>query len=396
VTEVVTAPVCPDCGSERFYRDGVRRLADGTEKQRYICRQCGYRFSAQPLSISNSNTVGIQICAKSVKNLDPAVELKYIAGDARLNAETKGLLVRFCQHLEKEGYSQYNMYPQQLRSLVAHGANLLDPESVKATIAKLTYVNRQGETVPFKNGTKMLCCAAYDAFAKMIGIKWDKPRYKQEEIEVYVPYESELDALINGSRSRIMAAYLQTLKETFADPSEALRIRWKDIDWKHQTIAINYPVKGHRTGTVEVSAKLLSMLSALPKKSERVFPYTYKSLAHAYWKLRKRIAAIQQNPRILAVELRGFRHWGGTMIAYITNGNVLEVMRRLRHKNVDSTMKYIGRIQFKTSEFDTTSATTEEEILRLGSEGWTEYSVMKFNDREIHFFKRPRRFGSHV
>jgi len=36
---------CPECGSERLYRDGLRRLADGSQTQRWLCRDCGLRFS---------------------------------------------------------------------------------------------------------------------------------------------------------------------------------------------------------------------------------------------------------------------------------------------------------------------------------------------------------------
>jgi len=113
-------------------------------------------------------------------------------------------------------------------------------------------------------------------------------------------------------------------------------------------------------------------------------------------KLRKRIAAVQQNPRILAVEFRGFRHWGGTKIAFETNGNHIEVKRLLRHKSLESTEKYIGKIDFKTDDFDTTSATKLEDILRLGSSGWIEYSVVHVNGEEIHCFKNPKRFMSNV
>ncbi|MEM2926436.1 MAG: hypothetical protein QW220_05210 [Candidatus Bathyarchaeia archaeon] len=29
---------CPECGGERLYRDGLRRLADGSATQRWLCR----------------------------------------------------------------------------------------------------------------------------------------------------------------------------------------------------------------------------------------------------------------------------------------------------------------------------------------------------------------------
>jgi transposase-like protein len=35
---------CPNCGSQRSYKDGIR-YTDTKEIQRYLCRECGYRFS---------------------------------------------------------------------------------------------------------------------------------------------------------------------------------------------------------------------------------------------------------------------------------------------------------------------------------------------------------------
>jgi hypothetical protein len=56
----------------------------------------------------------------------------------------------------------------------------------------------------------------------MLKISWERPHYAQEEIIPFVPLEKELDKLTAFCRSRRMATYLQTLKETFVDPSEAL------------------------------------------------------------------------------------------------------------------------------------------------------------------------------
>ncbi|MGC8999342.1 MAG: IS1/IS1595 family N-terminal zinc-binding domain-containing protein, partial [Candidatus Bathyarchaeia archaeon] len=36
---------CPQCGSKRLYRDGLRYLADGSSVQRWLCRECAYRFT---------------------------------------------------------------------------------------------------------------------------------------------------------------------------------------------------------------------------------------------------------------------------------------------------------------------------------------------------------------
>ncbi len=112
--------------------------------------------------------------------------------------------------------------------------------------------------------------------------------------------------MINAALKKRMATYLQTLKETFADPGEALRIKWIDINEKNSTVKINYPIKEHNTRTLEVSNKLIAMLNALPKTSELIFPIKYSSMLYTYVRLRKRVAELQQNPRIPSVELKVF------------------------------------------------------------------------------------------
>ena len=86
---------------------------------------------------------------------------------------------------------------------------LRDPELVKTVIGEMKRKN--GEKT--KNGTKMLYCYAYDAFAKMLKLQWDMPTYTQEDHDPFVPDETELDALINAAtKSKLLAAFLQTLE----------------------------------------------------------------------------------------------------------------------------------------------------------------------------------------
>jgi hypothetical protein len=138
------------------------------------------------------------------------------------------------------------------------------------------------------------------------------------------------------------------------------------------------------------------MIEALPKKDERVFATNYSNMLRRFVTMRKRTAEIHKNPRLLEIDFTAFRTWAGTSIAYYTNGNVLRVKQLLGHKQVKNTMKYIGKINFQSQDFETTSATTVEDILRLGKEGWTEYSVIKINGIEHHCFKKPKRFSSYV
>ena len=67
---------CPECESNRVWKAGQRYTNFG-EVQRYLCRDCGYRFSDPEISQKNQNTsypkqVSRQICVtqtKGTKNL---------------------------------------------------------------------------------------------------------------------------------------------------------------------------------------------------------------------------------------------------------------------------------------------------------------------------------------
>jgi integrase len=322
-----------------------------------------------------------QVCVsnKEAKNLDTATEIKTVAGEKSqpLKEDTSGLVAQFMAYLEREGYTQEIRYPHLIRRLAKLGANLQNPDSVKETIAKQK----------IKDGTKIQYVYAYDAFTKMLKISWQMPKYTQEENLPFVPEEKELDQLIASCRSKRMVAYLQCLKETFADPGEALRIQWIDISGN--IITINHPVKGHLPRQLQVSNKLIAMLDSLPKTSERVFPTTYPVMLNCYQRIKKKAAEIQKNPRLLSIQLRTFRHWGGTMLAHYTNGNVLTVKKLLGHKRVENTMKYIGMIHFKDDEFEVTTATTVEEAKQILSAGF-DYVTEK---NGIMLFRRPKRFS---
>jgi integrase len=293
---------------------------------------------------------------------------------------TSNCIFLFLAYLEKEGYAEETCYPSVLRKLVQLGANLHDPESVKAAIGRHKV----------KDGTKIQYVYAYAAFAKMLKITWELPKYTQEEILPFVPDEKELDQLIASCRSKRMATYLQCLKETYADPGEALRLRW--IDVTGNIVTINRPVKGHLPRQLEVSNKLIAMLNSLPKTSERIFPTSYGVMENCYVRLRKRVAELQKNPRLLAIELRTFRHWGGTMIAHYSNGNVLLVKKLLGLKCVENAMKYIGMINFKDDDYEVATVTTLEEVTKLGIAGWVKYDEITINGVHIHCYRKPKRF----
>ena len=274
--------------------------------------------------------------------------------------DSRGLVTKFMAYLEREGYDSENQCPTTLSHLVKDGANLLDPENVKKVIAEQK--KKTGE--PWSDSMKMLVTCAYDAFCQMQGIVWRRPNYAQNEATVYVPDEKELDLLISAAPRKKMATFLGCLKETFADPAEIIAVEW--VDFKGNVFSINHPVKGHLPGKYELTPQLCAMINALPRKNKRIFASTYNTLYTSFAQIRSRAADKFQNPALLSITFKSFRHWGGTMIAQLSNGNPLTIMKMLRHKSFESSRKHIHAIQFQDQDYDVTQATTAEEIIVLG------------------------------
>jgi integrase/Zn ribbon nucleic-acid-binding protein len=394
-------PMCPECSSADTLRDGHRYLKNGVDIQRWICKRCGYRFSEPPKENSKQSLktwgnilISPNMRSKEAKNLEPQTENKTVAGDKQrklhinlLPADARGLITKFMAYLEREGYAQENTYPKNLIHLAKDGANLLDPENVKLLIARQKKKNGD----PWSDSMKMLAVCAYDCFCQMQGISWKRPNYHQNEATIAVPDEKDLDLLISAASKR-MATFLLCLKETFADPSEILRCEW--IDLKGNVLSINHPVKFHYPGKYELTTRLVSMINALPQKNKRIFPMKYKCAYTCLSDLRRKAARKFQNPALLQISFKSFRHWGGTMLAYVTNGNVPVIARTLRHKQWKSTQKYVHNVAFKEEDFEVTVATTQEEIQACGKSGWTKYDEITISGVQMHFYRKPKRFGS--
>ena len=191
---------CPSCRSSKSWLNGYRYNLEKTVKiQRFICRDCGFRFSESGVSRQLLNTVTVQnsnyqICVskavrKEAKNLDSAAEI-IVAGDAKLPPNAAGFIAQFLAYLEKEGFCGESRYPGLIKRLAKLGANLEDPEDVKAVIGRMKV----------KDGMKLQYVYGYAAFAEMLKLKWVPPKYRQEETIPFIPEESELDALITATK----------------------------------------------------------------------------------------------------------------------------------------------------------------------------------------------------
>jgi integrase len=338
------SPLCPQCGLKRLYRDGLRYLTDGASVQRWLCRDCGYRFSEKPpqknlkWQINTSNTLSSKrrICAnrKEAKNLTTATETKTVAGDIKQQVEQqtrKGLIINFMLYMKKQGFrpSTIKNRAELIKTLLNQGVDLNNPEDVKFAIAD----KKCGD------GYKKNLVLAYDTLLKMQGKKWDAPKYKPSDRLPFIPLESEIDQLISSVGRRI-SLFLHVLKETGADPGEALATEWIDIDRNSKTITINHPVKGHKARIITISKELLNRLDALPKTTDKVFNVKMRTLLKNYHTQRKTAARKFVNPRLRKITFTTFRHWKATM-EYHKTKDILWVMHLLGHNSLKTTLIYI-------------------------------------------------------
>ena len=371
---------CPECSSSRIWKDGLRYMRGEigtTTAQRYICRECGRRFS-ETASYLPPNRGGYnrisgfstrQVCvalAEGSKNLVRVESrIKKRAAGAAAQADIKGKLVEFLWHLKKQGYAEATVRTRLklLKRLVRLGADIFDPESVKKVLAEQ----------PWKSNSKFQAVIAYDNFAEMTGIRWEPPNYRRVQNLPFVPTETEINQLIAGVGPKL-ATFLQLLKETGARYSEAFHLEQADIDLEHQTVNIT-PKKGSNPRILPISHELVSMLSKLPKDSTRIFgDISPRTLRANLWKSRKRIAQKLSNPRFDKISFHSLRHWKATM-EYHQTKDIIHVKKVLGHRNIQNTMTYIDMEQalfnsHDNDQFTVRVAETVEEACELVEAGF--------------------------
>ena len=416
---------CPDCGSGDFTKDGHRYVKSETGSislQRYRCKNCTRRFSessAAPLKVPGSNPgtrassdVNLSgscspaylkpnaIDYKASRKLNLAIigatrgkgtrkimvevesQQSAMRGATKLsNAEIKGKIVEYSWFMKQEGYrpAAIKSYTSSIEKLVRKGAHLMDPQQVRRVIAGVG---------TWCDGTKKCMAEAYNVFTRMEHLTWEKPRFKPRSKLPFIPTMQELDQLISGC-GRIMRAYLRGLKETAAGPTELFMLEWKDVDFKRRKVSINFPVKNHSARILKVSAEWLTMLSKLPRKSNRIWTAQYDSHYSNFNQRRKRLAHEYGNPRLKQICFRTFRHWKGTMEYHVTK-DILHVKEMLGHKTVKSTEVYIHLEQklFEAleSEYEVRRARSIKGMLALAAVGFERFDQVG----DVHLYKKPK------
>lgn len=376
---------CLCCKSERIWKDGLRQTRHG-DVQRYICQECGYRFSQtshnnsdQSDTLQHNQTVHTKksyslihhtleclvsvALAEGTKNL-AKVESRNknrAAGATKLsNAEIKGELVGFLWWMKKEGFAESTITRRVrlLKTLSKRGANLLDPESVKLTIAKQDI---------WSPTTKEHAVVTYTSFLKMHKGTWEPPKYRRLTKLPFIPTETEIDQLIT-SCNRKTSAFLQLLKETGMRSGEAWRLEWTDFDFENRTVRVT-PEKGGNPRMLRTSNKLLAMVSILPRNSLRPFKGSLRHFARTFRRQRKKATYKLQNKRIEKITFHTLRHWKATM-EYHRTKDILHVKQILGHKSIQSTLIYTHLVNFEDDQFTCRVARTLKEAESLIEAGF--------------------------
>jgi integrase len=291
--------------------------------------------------------------------------------------ETQGSIIDFAWQLKKNGLSDVTIrnYSLSLEMLVRRGADLFNPESIKAIITSQTW----------SNSTKVQMIAAYKKFAVLNNIKWTPPKCEIIRKLPFIPLEKDIDELI-ASCGKKLSTVLQLLKETGMRIGEALRLDWNDVDFEKKTIVLNKPEKHGTPRMFKISEKLLMMLNRLPRDSCKVFGSSWCSIFNNFNAQRKRSAKKLGNPRLLRIHFHTFRHWKATM-EYHRTKDILYVMKLLGHKNIANTLIYTQLVEFEEDDkYCTAVAKNVEDAESLISAGFeyvcTYDNVMLFRKRK--------------
>lgn len=381
-------PPCPQCKSTKLWRDAKRYTVYGDEIQRWLCRDCGLRFSdpndvkkswskqekaiCNEIKMTNDLVSTHQVCVTETKNLVAEQETKVLR---RNEAGAKGLIIGFSFWMLKQGYSKATIQGRikLLSRLMRLGADFNNEDSIKEIISKQTWsVSRKVNAVD-----------AYDSLLKMQGKTWTPPIYRRVRKLPFIPTETEIDQLIAGCSKRI-ATFLQLLKETGMRCGEACDLlKWTDIDLEQRSVRIT-PEKGSNPRILPLSVKLVDMLSEMPKDTPTAFSVNADRMRRNFENQRKRIGAKLKNSRINQITFHTLRHWKATM-EYRKTRDILHVKEVLGHKSLNNTMLYTQLISFKDDDFTATVAHSEEEACKLIEAGF-EY-VCDFGQNKI-FRKR--------
>jgi integrase len=284
----------------------------------------------------------------------------------KIEPTTLSEIINFGLWMRKQGYRHSTVkYCVQALKSIARKASLLRAESAKSYLA----------SAEISESRKAKLTEDLARFYAYKHIPFDKPNYKRIEKLPFIPLEVEVDQLIS-SCGRKVATILQLIKETGMRAGEAWNLKWVDLDSEQRTVNI-VPEKNGNPRRPRISAQLVSMPNALPKRHKLIFRnpdvdplLSMEAFRRVLAAQRSRTAQKLQNPRIERITLKTLRHFKATM-EYHKTKDILHVMQLLGHKSIRNTLVYTHLVDFQADEWVCKVATTKEERRKLIESGFT-------------------------
>lgn len=416
---------CPECASNRVWKDGVRQTKHG-RIQRWLCRSCGHRFSdlkievnvvkqglvlpesvhdlrdlssvdfgSSEVSFQNPTfAIGENIASHSFSMVGKAIntflpnsrerqcmrhqdngaknlvrvepQIKALAGSAS-KPEVIIELQKFALWLQDEGIKQSSIgtYIDVLLTLVKRGAILNQPETVRRVL---------GQQTSWKESYKHTIADIYSKYLDKLGLKWRKPKYQETNELVFIPSEKELQLAINcGSREN--RVFTQFTYEVGCRVNEAEAFRWIDINRETRLVDIKKSKNGNPR-QLKISSEVIDMLLSLPKDHETVFsPKAQGTRGIMFHNRMRTLARKSNNPRFIKIHLHTFRHCKA-LREYHKTRDILHVRYVLGHKTLRATQRYVEMYthvygNLKPQDYVVKIARTSEEakdLLKVGFE----------------------------
>ncbi len=375
-------PSCPECNSSKTWKAG-NRYVQGQKIQRYLCRDCGFRFTDPSF-----NKKVFKDCINKVQQTENRQILVSLTEDSKNLTRTKTknvlrenhkyttVIKQFCWYMQKREYSKTTIRTRafHLNKLVKLKADLDDPESVETVFALSEW----------SKGYKKAYVITYTAYCKWRKIDWEPIKISVPTKIVQLPKIEDVKCLISGLGLQCGTMVHLTF-ETGARIGEACKIKRKDVNITKNTIAINSPEKNGNSRNIEVTPELISKLQKLPKRKDG-YLFNPKPSSHNvnFFQQRKRLAKKLQKPELLDIHFHLLRHLRATLELYKKGTHFRDVQHMLGHRSSLSTDRYTHYRPQTPTKWEIKRVTTIEEEDRLILENWEFFRFDSVHQQAIY------------
>jgi integrase len=203
-------------------------------------------------------------------------------------------------------------------------------------------------------------------------LNWSLPHFRVEDRLPKIPTEEKINQILVRARGKYVLVF-SVLRDTGMRPIELERARVRDIDLDTGVITVR-TAKGGLGRSLKVKAQTLAMLKEYLGKNnfglnDHPFPKR-KKMTGRWVRLRNTVAEKLKDATFRTIRLYDLRHFVGTMTYHKTK-DIIYTQRKLGHRSLRNTMRYVQLMDFEEDEFTSAVVTTVQEACQLIEAGFT-------------------------